>query len=67
MNGDGEKRWQDMACHAYVIESKQVVPNKKGPWETADGNSKTCNVHFCLLVWGIKLPTQKLRKSTLLA
>lgn len=38
MNGDGEKRWRDMACHAYVIESKQVVPNKKGPWETTDGN-----------------------------
>lgn len=38
MNGDGEKRWQDMACHAHVTESKQVVPNKKGPREIVEEN-----------------------------
>lgn len=36
MSGDGEERWQDMACHVYITESKQV--DKKKPWETADGN-----------------------------
>lgn len=29
MSGDGEERWQDMACHVYITESKQV--DKKKP------------------------------------
>lgn len=52
MNEDGEKRWQDRACHVSVIESKQAVPNKKGPLHTVDRN-RTKHEMFtgaCLLV-----------------
>lgn len=52
MNGDAEKRWQDRACHVSVTESKQAVPNKKGPLDTVHRN-RTKHETFtdaCLLV-----------------